>query len=125
MDDNQYTGAIHADTGAAETAADRLQAKTRSREAGQAAMGDLVHKVTDGIAKIGDQASGAVTKLADQASSAYDRAASGVQRAGDRIEPSIQQRPFAALGIAAGVGLILGLLAAGRRPKGVFPGGPH
>lgn len=84
----------------------------------------IADKVSEHVAAAGDQASAAVEKVADGASSAYERAASGAHKAADTIEPLVQERPYAALGIAAGIGIVLGLLIAGRGPKVVYVRAP-
>ncbi|HEY1446950.1 MAG TPA: hypothetical protein VGF33_00305 [Caulobacteraceae bacterium] len=74
--------------------------------------GDMADKVSDRISQAGDKASAAVSKLGDQASDAYDYAAGAAKMAGEAFVPFVQQRPYLASGIAAGVGLLLGLFLA-------------
>ncbi len=65
---------------------------------------------------IGDAAnsvSDAATKASAQARELYGRVAG-------RIDPLVQEKPYATLAAAVGIGLIAGLLVAGRGPKVIY-----
>jgi ElaB/YqjD/DUF883 family membrane-anchored ribosome-binding protein len=119
MDENEFTGAMNS-SGAHSEAEEILGDAPSRTEQAKAAIGGVADRVADRVTEVGDQASAAVEKLAGRASGAYDRAAGGAQKVGDAIEPFVQERPYAALGIAAGVGMVLGLLLAVRGPKVVY-----
>jgi len=77
-------------------------------------------KVRDAIGQAADQAAAAVSKLGVQAKDAYGRAADGAQTVAKTVDPFVHERPYASAGVALGVGVILGLLLAGRGTKVIF-----
>ncbi len=103
--------------GAADKAAGRIHGEAGKA---QAAVGDIADKAATLVSKAGDQASAAVARLGDRASEVFDRASASAQKVGDTVEPFVKERPYAALAIAAGAGLVLGLLMAGRGPKVIY-----
>ncbi len=119
MSDQEFEGAVNTATGTIDTAVHAKAAKAN------AVIGDVAEKLTAGISDVGDQASAAVSRLGDQAIGAYDRASLTAQKMGETIEPFVQDRPYAALGIAAFVGAVAGLLLAGRGPKVIYIRSPH
>lgn len=119
MSDQEFEGAVNTATGTIDTA---VHAKA---ERAKAVIGDVAEKLTAGISDAGDQASAAVSKLGDQAIGVYDRASVAAQKMGETIEPLVKERPYAALGIAAFVGAVAGLLLAGRGPKVIYVRPPH
>jgi len=97
--------------------AEGLQAKaTKAR----ATIEDVTDKVTAGVSRAGDQASETVAKLSDGAVEAYDRAYASARKVSETIDPFVQERPYAALGIAAALGMFVGLLLTARGPKVVY-----
>ena len=72
------------------------------------------------LSKVADQAKGAASMVSEKATDAYGRAADRVQSVRDQVDPFVAEKPYAALGIAAAVGLLTGLLFAGRGPKVVY-----
>jgi ElaB/YqjD/DUF883 family membrane-anchored ribosome-binding protein len=69
------------------------------------------------IGQAADQASETVDKLGGGAKEAYGYAAQRAQKAADVLNPLMRERPYAALGLAAVAGIVLGLLAGGRAPR--------
>ena len=84
------------------------------------AIDDTSNKVQTLIGKAADQASASVGKLSDQAKNVYGRAAQTTQKAKDVVDPFVQERPYVALGLAAGAGLLLGLLLSGRGSRVIY-----
>ena len=97
--------------------ANDLQAKASRAKA---TIEDVTDKVSAGVAKAGDQASETVAKLSDGAVDAYDRVYANARQISDTIDPFVQERPYAALAIAAALGVFVGLLLTARGPKVVY-----
>jgi ElaB/YqjD/DUF883 family membrane-anchored ribosome-binding protein len=97
--------------------ANDLQAKASKAKA---AIEDVADKVSAGVSKAGDQASDTVAKLSDGAVDAYDRVYTSARQISDVVDPFVQERPYAALGIAAALGVFVGLLLTARGPKVVY-----
>ncbi len=74
----------------------------------------------DKLVDLADRASAVVSKAGDRAQDAYSRAAARAQDVADTIDPFVQERPYAALVIAAGIGVLVGLLMAWRGPKTIY-----
>ena len=51
---------------------------------------------------------------------AYGEAKARVATAKARVDPMVREQPYVALGVAATVGLLAGLLLAGRGPKVIY-----
>lgn len=68
--------------------------------------------VQDALGDVADQARVAVAKASD----AYGRVSGAARDIGQRVE----NQPYAAVGVAAAIGLLVGLLIAGRGPKVVY-----
>src|SRR5664279_3091073 len=77
---------------------------------------ETVNKVSD----LADRASELVSKVSERPQDAYSRTAERAQGVADTIDPFVQERPYAALAIAAGIGVVVGLLMAGRGPKIIY-----
>jgi ElaB/YqjD/DUF883 family membrane-anchored ribosome-binding protein len=80
---------------------------------------EAVNKVSD----LADRASELVSKVGERAQDAYSRTAERARDAADIIDPFVQERPYVALVIAAGIGVVVGLLMAGRGPKIIYVDG--
>ena len=93
----------------------RTRAKTAARKA-QDAILDAADKVVDAA----DTAHAAATDAIEHASDAYDDARLTVRQVRSHVEPFVDERPYAALGIAVGVGFVLGMLFGARRPKVIY-----
>jgi len=86
---------------------------------------DASAKAHKAIGKAAEQTSATVESLTDQAKSAYRRASQTASGAAEVVEPFVQERPYAALGLAAAAGLVAGLLLAGRSPKTIYIRSPR
>ena len=75
-------------------------------------MSQLVQHQT---AAVGVRAASAFGEVRDRIGSTAADARSRVRAAGDDLEGSIERHPVAALLIAFGVGLVLGMMSGGRR----------
>ena len=67
-----------------------------------------------------DHARAAAARVTDQARDAYDQARLKAYDLAEVVDPFVKEKPYAALGLAALGGLMLGLLYAGRGPKVVY-----
>jgi ElaB/YqjD/DUF883 family membrane-anchored ribosome-binding protein len=106
--------------GAAERASGTIQsASDRVQDAIDEGAGTAAEKVSD----LADRASALVSRVGERAQDAYSRTAERAQEAVDIIDPFVQERPYAALAIAAGIGVVVGLLMAGRGPKIIYVDG--
>ena len=74
----------------------------------------------EAVSKVADTAHEAISKTTDQVGQVVDRASGALQDVKGRVDPFVGERPYAALGIAAGLGLVVGLLLAGRGPKTIY-----
>ena len=81
---------------------------------------ELVGAAKDAVGRAADQARQAVATARDRAADAYVELLGKAQQTADAVEPFVKQRPYAALGIAAAAGLVLGILIAGRGPKVIY-----
>ena len=103
--------------GAAERASGTIQsASDRVQDAIDEGAGTAAEKVSD----LADRASALVSRVGERAQDAYSRTAERAQEAVDIIDPFVQERPYAALAIAAGIGVVVGLLMVGRGPKIIY-----
>jgi ElaB/YqjD/DUF883 family membrane-anchored ribosome-binding protein len=96
-----------------------MQAKGDARQFEGKAQ-DLMGSAQDTVGQVADQAKAAVSKVTDQAKDVYARASDTAQSVRSQVEPFVEDRPYAALGVAAAVGLLVGLLLASRGPKIVY-----
>ncbi len=137
MNEQELKGAMNSAVGAVEKLVGRvtgdigLEAVGAARQAGgelqaragkaQAMIGDVADLVTTRVAQTGDQATTAVARIGGDALDAYDRASARARNVGRSLAPYVKQRPYAALGIAAVVGVVIGLMMIRRGPKIVVP----
>jgi len=71
---------------------------------------DVVAAAEELLAAAGDQNAERLREVRDRAEVALRDARARIEGAGDEIEEQVRKHPFAAVGIAAGIGLIVGLL---------------
>jgi uncharacterized protein YjbJ (UPF0337 family) len=88
-----------------------LQARGDVRQFG-GRIQEAAGSVQEAFGQAADQAKAVVSKASD----AYGRASDAAHDIAQRVE----DRPFVSLALAAGVGLLVGLLIAGRGPKIVY-----
>lgn len=99
----------------ADTAARRAEPKLKAAAAS-------AHEAYDSLKDVATSAVGeARERLRDVAAQATDR----VERRYDDLQAWVQLRPTQALGVAAGLGVLLGLLLRGRSTKTVYLREPH
>jgi ElaB/YqjD/DUF883 family membrane-anchored ribosome-binding protein len=77
-------------------------------------------KVQAGIDKVADRISEGVARAGDTTRGAVKRTAIGARRMASRVDPFVSERPYSAVGIALGAGVVLGLLLARRGPKVIY-----
>lgn len=86
--------------------------------------GALAAEVAGTAQKLMSQAAGqaraAATLVTGQANEVYARARLKADGVAQTVDPFVKQRPYAALGLAAAAGLVMGLLFAGRGPKVIY-----
>jgi ElaB/YqjD/DUF883 family membrane-anchored ribosome-binding protein len=136
MNDDNIEGGLNVAAGKAESFTGRLgddpvmQAQGDFRQA-EGHLQESAGKVEDAIAqmaeaataavnRLSEQATAAVNRISDQAREAYGKASESAQKVADTVDPLIKDQPYAALGAAAAVGLVLGLLFAGRGPRVIY-----
>jgi len=125
MSENEIAGAAQSGLGELESAAgDALGSKALQREgeANEVKGGArrAAGKVQARIDKIADKISEGVARAGDTTRGAVERTAIGAQRVAGRVDPFVSERPYSAVGIALGAGVVLGLLLAGRGPKIIY-----
>ena len=79
-----------------------------------------VGSAQEAIAPVADQARALAGRVGEQAKDVYGQAQDRAQAVADRVDPFVKEQPYAALGIAAAAGLLMGLLLASRGPKVVY-----
>jgi len=109
------SGAADKATGTIQSAAGKVQD----------AIDEGAETASDKVSEIADRASEFVSKAGERVQDVYSRAAEQAQGVADTIDPFVQERPYAALAIAAGIGVVVGLLMAGRGPKIIYVDGGH
>lgn len=117
MTDNKTEGAAKVALGKFESAAGEvlgdaeLQVRGGVRQAGGHVQ-EAAGSVQETLGQVADQARAAVSKASD----VYGRASEGAHDAAQWVE----EQPFVAMGLAAAVGLLAGLLIAERRPRIIY-----
>ena len=94
------------------------------------AKGEVRHfagKAQDAVGVAGDAASRVagvvrekVAKAGDHAADAYSDLVGRAQAAAERVEPFVKEKPYLAVGIAGLLGLVAGLVVAGRGPRVIY-----
>ena len=125
MNENTTEGGVKAGLGKIEeklgqaAGSDDLQAKGASAQVeGQAQK--VIGSAQDAVNQAAESAKAAVSRAGEQARTIYGQAQERVQGVTDTVDPFVREQPYAALGIAAAAGLLVGLLLAGRRPRVVY-----
>ena len=125
MNENTLDGSVKSGVGKVEdkvgqaVGSDDLKAKGATTHLeGQAQK--VIGGVQDGVNQAAEGAKAAVSKASEQARDIYGQAQQRVQSLTETINPFVKEQPYAALGIAAATGLVLGLLLAGRGPRVVY-----
>ena len=117
MNENRADGAEKVALGQFESAVgealgdSRMQAKGAARQVGGHAQ-EAAGMAQETIARV----AGRARRAASTIGGAYGRAS---EIAG-KVDPFVQEKPYAALGLALAAGLLMGLLIAGGQPKIVY-----
>ncbi len=121
MQDNKTDGAENVVLGKFEVAAGEVlgDSEMQLRGAGRQAGGyiqEAAETVQEALGDVADRARAAAAR----ASQAYDRVSNAAQSIADRVDPFVEERPYLAVGLAAALGLLVGVLIAGRGPKIIY-----
>ena len=100
--------------GPAKEAAARAEAQARE------AYGKVSDQAKDAYGKASVKAKDVYGRAQVQAKDAYGKASEQVKTAADKLDPMIKEKPYAALGIAAAAGLLVGLILASMGSKTVY-----
>ena len=125
MNENNVEGGLKTGLGKLEGAAgnalgdSEMQAKGGAKQV-EGRTQDAVGSAQEAVGQVADQAKEAVSKVAGQAKEAYGRVSDQARAVSDVVDPFVKEQPYAALGIAAAAGLLVGLLFAGRGPRIVY-----
>jgi ElaB/YqjD/DUF883 family membrane-anchored ribosome-binding protein len=127
MNENEIKGAIDTGVGKAESFAGRAAGASGLKAGGaidetKGKVQALAGKVQEAVGQTADQATETLAKISEQTKDAYSRASQSAQKLAGAVDPFVQERPYAAVVAAAGIGLILGLLLAGRGPRVIYVG---
>jgi ElaB/YqjD/DUF883 family membrane-anchored ribosome-binding protein len=76
----------------------------------------------DGLA---DRVADSVAKVGEQTRTAYDRTSVQARKVADKVDPFVHEKPYAALALTLGAGLLIGLLLSSRGPKVIYVRPPH
>ena len=117
MNENKTEGAAKVAMGRFESAVGEALGDGEMRARGGARrveghVQEAAGSVQETLGDVADQARAAVAKASD----AYGRVSGAARDIAQRVE----DQPYAAVGVAAAIGLLVGLLIAGRGPKVVY-----
>jgi ElaB/YqjD/DUF883 family membrane-anchored ribosome-binding protein len=83
----------------------------------EAAVGRAKRTINDAADRVAD----ALSKAADQIAARYDAVTARAQRSLRKtVDPFVEERPYAALGLAFAAGIVIGVLLFGRAPKVIY-----
>lgn len=125
MNENKTEGAVKSGAGAIEekvgeaVGSGDLKAKGASAQIEGHAQ-KAIGTAQEAVNQAAEGAKAAVSKAGSQARDIYGQAQERVQGVTDTVDPFVREQPYAALGIAAAAGFVLGLLLAGRGPRVVY-----
>lgn len=71
----------------------------------------------DRLEQAADSLTGAAAKAQAKAKDLYGQASVRVRNAAGKVEPMVKDKPYAAIGVALGVGMVAGLLMGGGRSR--------
>ena len=86
------------------------------RDKAQAASAKAHSKIDDAASLVSDTA----FKASAQAKDLYGQVSERAHSVAEQVDPYVKHRPYAAMGVVAAVGLVAGLLMAGRGPKVIY-----
>ena len=125
MNENTLEGAVKSGAGRLERGVgeavenDDLQARGAATQVeGQAQK--VIGSAQDTLNQAAESAKAAVSRAGETARDVYGQAQQRVQDVRGTVDPFVREKPYAALGVAAAAGLVLGLLLAGRGPRIVY-----
>jgi ElaB/YqjD/DUF883 family membrane-anchored ribosome-binding protein len=81
---------------------------------------DAVGTVHETIDRFAGRAKAAASNVNSQASEVYEKVTKTAKDVAGRVDPFVEQQPYAALGLAAATGLLVGLLLASRGPRVIY-----
>lgn len=84
--------------------------QTKTRETGEALADELSHRATEKAGEMIDRAKAAGTAAWDKVNDVYGTARDKAVRSARVADQRIREKPYQAIGIAFGVGLLLGFL---------------
>jgi ElaB/YqjD/DUF883 family membrane-anchored ribosome-binding protein len=125
VSEDRIEGAFNGDAGKVETAVGKaignreLQARGGIDQA-KGTIQAVAGKIQDAVGQTADKATETLSKVGDQTKEAYARMSQGTRQVANAVEPFVEERPYAALGLAAAVGVVVGLLLAGRGPRVIY-----
>ena len=103
-----YDGSTPYDSGKDPAGAARNMAD-KAKAAGAAAQ--------DRLEQAADSVTDAAAKAQAKAKDLYNQASVRVRDVAGKVDPVVKEKPYASLGVALGLGVVAGLLMAGRGPK--------
>jgi ElaB/YqjD/DUF883 family membrane-anchored ribosome-binding protein len=115
------TSGVHSVEGVAGGASRNLG--LRVQDAGEQLTGKIqaaADKVEDVISEAADEATMTISKFTDQAKDVYDRTSLAARKVAETVDPFVLRRPYAALGIVAALGVVIGLLMSRRSPEVIY-----
>jgi len=83
----------------------------------------LSGKVADGVEKVVERLNGGIAAAKTQGASAYGVARRKAQDVAGAVDPMVREKPYAAIGAALGLGVVLGMLIS--RPRVIYVRPPH
>ena len=99
---------------------DNREARSRGESQTVAKAQDAAASVQQTLSQVADQARVAASKVAEQAKDAYGRVSESAHDVAGKVDPFVQEQPYAALGLAAAAGLLLGLIMGARAPRIIY-----
>ena len=118
METERLEGKLNNGVGRLESAAGEVLDDPELKATGE--VRQLSGKAKEALANAAEQALDAAVKAKDQAGEAYDALRARAQTTADATDVFVKSRPYAALGLAALAGFVIGALMLSRGPKVIY-----
>jgi uncharacterized protein YjbJ (UPF0337 family) len=125
MNENTFDGGLKSTAGKIESTVGytfdrpRMQARGEARRA-EGKLQQLFGTVQDSVSRAADKVSETVARIGGQGRDVYGQTADRARKVAQHVDPFVKDQPYVALAMVAAIGLLVGLLIAGRGPKIIY-----